>query len=195
MQAMMDGIMNLCRVKFRDHQRLQRGPLPEYSVPTHQGMGAVPRAGNDSGGGQLGNAIRCKPGGTNDFIYIVVQEAVWEALAKRVGPEVGVPDLATDPKFAHIENRRRHQSSMWEILGEFALKHDKREMMRILGDGFEYAAKNPTMVVAANVPWRGGRPPFTNPFRSAPAPVIASNQTNRVAAVLSPPPSEPASSW
>ena len=59
----------------------------EYSVPTHQGMGAVPRAGNDSGGGQLGNAIRCKPGGPNDFLYIVVQEAVWEALAKRIGPD------------------------------------------------------------------------------------------------------------
>ena len=132
--AMMDGIMNLCRVKFRDHQRLQRGPLPEYSVPTHQGMGAVPRAGNDSGGGQLGNAIRCKPGGTNDFIYIVVQEAIWDALAKRVGPEVGMPNLASDPKFATIENRRRYQGDMWEILGEFALKHDKRELMRILNE-------------------------------------------------------------
>jgi formyl-CoA transferase len=132
--AMMDGIMNLCRVKFRDHQRLQRGPLPEYSVPTHKGMGAVPRAGNDSGGGQLGNAIRCKPGGTNDFIYIVVQEAVWEPLAKRIGPEVGMPNLATDPKFATIDNRRRHQGDMWEIIGEFALKHDKRELMGILND-------------------------------------------------------------
>ncbi len=132
--AMMDGIMNLCRVKFRDHQRLQRGPLPEYSVPTHKGMGAVPRAGNDSGGGQLGNAIRCKPGGTNDFIYVVVQEAVWDALAKRIGPEVGMPNLATDPKFATIENRRRYQGDMWEILGEFALKHDKRELMGILNE-------------------------------------------------------------
>src|SRR6187200_2972957 len=54
--AMMDGVMNLCRVKFRDHQRLQRQELAEYSVPTYQGMGEVPRAGNDSGGGQLGNA-------------------------------------------------------------------------------------------------------------------------------------------
>ena len=132
--AMMDGIMNLCRVKFRDHQRLTRGPLPEFSVPTHKGMGDVPRGGNDSGGGQLGNAIRCNPGGTNDFIYVVVQEAVWDALAKRVGPEVGMPDLATDPKFATIDSRRRHQSSMWEILGEFALKHDKRELMRIFNE-------------------------------------------------------------
>ena len=130
--AMMDGIMNLCRVKFRDHQRLTRGTLTEYSVGTHQGMGAVPRAGNDSGGGQLGNAVRCKPGGSNDFLYIVVQEAVWNALAKRIGPEVGMPDLATDPKFAKISERRRNQNDMWEIIGEFALKYTKRELMGIL---------------------------------------------------------------
>jgi len=130
--AMMDGIMNLCRVKFRDHQRLTRGSLPEYSVSTHKGMGAVPRAGNDSGGGQLGNAVRCKPGGPNDFLYIVVQEAVWDALAKRIGPEVGLPDLATDPKFAKIADRRRNQNDMWEIIGEFALNYTKRELMAIL---------------------------------------------------------------
>jgi len=130
--AMMDGVMNLCRVKFRDHQRLTRGSLSEYSVPTHQGMGAAPRAGNDSGGGQLGNAVRCKPGGPNDFIYIVVQEAVWTALANCIGPELGQPNLATDPKFATIGERRKNQAEMWELIGEFALKHDKREFMAIL---------------------------------------------------------------
>jgi formyl-CoA transferase len=130
--AMMDGVMNLCRVKFRDHQRLTRQALTEFSVPTHQGMGAVPRAGNDSGGGQLGNAIRCKPGGPNDFLYIVVQEAVWEPLAKRIGPDLGMPDLANDPKFAKIGERRKNQSQMWELIGEFALKHTKRELMAIL---------------------------------------------------------------
>jgi formyl-CoA transferase len=130
--AMMDGVMNLCRVKFRDHQRLTRGGLSEYSVPTHQGMGATPRAGNDSGGGQLGNAIRCKPGGPNDFIYVVVQEAVWDALARRIGPDLGMPDLATDPKFATIGERRKNQAQMWELIGEFALKHSKREFMEIL---------------------------------------------------------------
>ena len=41
--AMMDGVMNLCRVKWRDHQRLTRQSLSEYSVPTAQGMGDVPR--------------------------------------------------------------------------------------------------------------------------------------------------------
>jgi len=130
--AMMDGVMNLCRVKWRDHQRLTRQALAEYSTATHQGMGAVPRAGNDSGGGQLGNAVRCKPGGPNDFLYIVVQEAVWDALARRIGPDLGMPDLATDAKFAKIGDRRKHQALMWELIGEFALKHTKRELMAIL---------------------------------------------------------------
>ena len=130
--AMMDGIMNLCRVKFRDHQRLTRGDMPEYSVPTRQGMGDVPRAGNDSGGGQLGNAIHCKPHGANDWLYVVVQEAVWSALANRVGPDIGVPGLATDPRFAKIADRRKNQNEMWALITKFAAKYTKREFMAIL---------------------------------------------------------------
>jgi formyl-CoA transferase len=103
-------------------------------VGTHKGMGETPRAGNDSGGGQLGNAIRCAPGGPNDFIYVVVQEAVWVALAKRIGPDLGEPDLDTDPRFSTIDERRRNQTSIWEMLGEFARKHTKREMMAILNE-------------------------------------------------------------
>jgi formyl-CoA transferase len=128
--AMMDGVMNLCRVKFRDHQRLTRGGLSEYSVPTQQGMGDVPRAGNDSGGGQLGNAIHCKPLGSNDWIYVVVQEVVWEALANRVGGE----KFAKDPRFAKIGERRKNQSEMWKKLNEFAAGYTKRELMAILND-------------------------------------------------------------
>ncbi len=130
--AMMDGVMNLCRVKWRDHQRLTRQALSEYSVPTHQGMGAVPRGGNDSGGGQLGNAIQCKPGGPNDYLYMVVQEAVWDALARRIGPELGLPELATDPKFAKIGDRRKNQHDMWGLITKFASNHTKREFMAIL---------------------------------------------------------------
>ena len=126
--AMMDGVMNLCRVKFRDHQRLFRGPLSEYSVETAQGMGAVPRAGNDSGGGQLGNAIHCKPHGPNDWLYVVVQEAVWEGLANRIGGDA----LAKDPRFAKIADRRKNQDEMWKLITEFAKNYTKREFMAIL---------------------------------------------------------------
>ncbi len=130
--AMMDGVMNLCRVKWRDHQRLQHQSLSEYSVPTAQGMGDVPRAGNDSGGGQLGNAIQCKPGGPNDYIYVVVQEAVWDGLAKRIGPDLGLPDLATDPRFAKIGDRRKNQQVMWALITQFASNYSKREFMALL---------------------------------------------------------------
>ena len=62
--AMQDGVLNLCRVKLRDQQRLQHGPLREYPQYPHQQFGdEVPRAGNASGGGQPGWAVRCKGGG------------------------------------------------------------------------------------------------------------------------------------
>jgi formyl-CoA transferase len=131
--AMMDGVMNLCRVKWRDHQRLTRQTLTEYSVPT-EGLKATPRAGNDSGGGQLGNAVKCKPGGPNDYIYVVVQEAVWDALARRVGPELGHPELATDPRFHKIADRRKNQNEMWSMLDQFASNYTKRELMAVLND-------------------------------------------------------------
>jgi len=127
--AMMDAVMNLCRVKFRDHQRLTRGALPEFSVPT-DGVKDTPRSGNDSGGGQLGNAIKCKPGGPNDYIYVVVQEVVWEALAKRVGGEA----LAKDERFANIQSRRKNQAALWQILNEFAAGYSKRELMAVFNE-------------------------------------------------------------
>ena len=58
---MQDSVLNLVRVKMRDHQRLQHGPLSEY--PTKTFGKAVPRSGNASGGGHPGTALRCKPGG------------------------------------------------------------------------------------------------------------------------------------
>ena len=62
--AMQDGVLNLARVKLRDQQRLKAGPLTEYS---QYGEGipfgdAVPRAGNDSGGGQPGRIVSARAG-------------------------------------------------------------------------------------------------------------------------------------
>lgn len=126
--AMMDCVMNLCRVKWRDHQRMERGPLAEYSVQEFEDF--TPRAGNDSGGGQLGNAVPCKPGGANDYLYVVVQEHVWDALATRIG---GGP-LAADPRFADIDARRANQSEMWRLLADFARDYTKWELMEILNE-------------------------------------------------------------
>ena len=98
-------------------------------MPT-DGLKDTPRSGNDSGGGQLGNAIKCKPGGPNDYLYVVVQEAVWDALARRVGGE----GLAADPRFATIQLRRKNQQEMWRLLTEFASNHAKWDLMKILNE-------------------------------------------------------------
>ena len=37
-------------------------------------------------------------------------------------------------KFATIGERRHNQAQMWELIGEYALKHDKREFMAILNE-------------------------------------------------------------
>ena len=126
--AMMDCVMNLARVKWRDHQRIENGPMPEYSIQDFEDF--TPRAGNDSGGGQLGNAIQCKPGGTNDYIYIVVQEHVWKPLAKRIGGEA----LVKDTRFDNINVRRKNQAEMWKMLEEFASNYTKRELMEVLNE-------------------------------------------------------------
>src|SRR6202795_5132564 len=48
--AMQDGVLNLCRVKLRDQQRLAHGPLTEYpQYPDGHFGEAVPRGGNASG--------------------------------------------------------------------------------------------------------------------------------------------------
>ena len=53
---MQDGVLNLCRVKLRDQQRLAHGPLREYPQYPNGTFGdAAPRSGNASGVGQSGH--------------------------------------------------------------------------------------------------------------------------------------------
>ena len=122
--AMQESVMNLCRVKFRDQGRLMggKGALPEYSRPT-LGLTAVPRAGNDSGGGQLGNCIPCKPFGANDYCYLVVQEANWPIVARAIGDE----SLVTDERFATLAERRKNQTVLWKMIADVAKNYTKTE--------------------------------------------------------------------
>jgi formyl-CoA transferase len=63
-----------------------------------------------------------------------VQEAVWDGLAKRIGPAVGQPDLAMDPRFAKIADRRKNQNEVWRLLDQFGSNYTKRELMNILNE-------------------------------------------------------------
>ncbi|MEA2212826.1 MAG: formyl-CoA transferase [Solirubrobacteraceae bacterium] len=124
--AMRDGILNLCRVKLRDQQRLEQGPLGEY--PNQAFGNSVPRSGNASGGGQPGWAVRCRGGGPNDYLYLVIQPQVWEALAVTIGRA----DLLTDPEYATPEKRIPHLRHIFEMVEDWTLTKDKWDAFREL---------------------------------------------------------------
>jgi formyl-CoA transferase len=120
--AMQHAVLNLCRVKIRDHQRLQRGPLAEY--PNSEFGHTVPRSGNASGGGQPGWALRCRPGGPDDFIYVIIQPHVWERLVRQIGRE----DLLGDPAWDTPEGRLTHLDEVFATIEEWTKQHTKWEV-------------------------------------------------------------------
>jgi formyl-CoA transferase len=124
--AMQDVVLNLCRVKLRDQQRLTLGPLKEY--PVQEFGDEVPRSGNASGGGQPGWAVRCSPGGPNDYIYIIIQPPIWAALAELIGR----PELVTDPEWATPEVRLHKLDQVFGFIENWTEKHTKWEVMDLL---------------------------------------------------------------
>ena len=128
---MQDGVLNLCRVKLRDQQRLAAGPLTEYSqfgegIPFGE---ATPRAGNDSGGGQPGRILKCKGWETdpNAYTYFITQAAVWE----KVCDVIGEPDWKTDPEYATPKARLPKLNAIFARIEEWTMTKTKFEVMDI----------------------------------------------------------------
>jgi len=127
--AMQDGVLNLCRVKLRDQQRLAHGPLTEYSqygegIPFDE---AVPRAGNDSGGGQPGWILKCKGWETdpNAYIYFITQAPVWE----KICDVIGEPTWKTDPEYATPKARLPKLKQIFARIEQWTMTTDKFEVM------------------------------------------------------------------
>ncbi|MEV8608276.1 formyl-CoA transferase [Amycolatopsis sp. NPDC051373] len=124
--AMQDAVLNLCRVKLRDQQRLAHGPLGEY--PNEVFGDEVPRSGNASGGGQPGWAVRCAPGGPNDYIYVIIQPVGWQPLTELLGQ----PELAEDPEWATPEARLSKLDKVFALVEQWTERHTKWEVMEQL---------------------------------------------------------------
>ena len=129
--AMQDSVLNLCRVKLRDQQRLDHGPLKEYSqhgegIPFGE---ATPRAGNDSGGGQPGRILKCKGWETdpNAYTYFITQAAVWE----KVCTVIGKPEWIEDEKFKSPEARLPHLNEIFSTIESWTMTKTKFEVMDI----------------------------------------------------------------
>jgi len=129
---MQDAVLNLCRVKLRDQQRLERtGTMHEYpQYPDGKFGAAVPRAGNASGGGQPGWILKCK-GWENDpnaYIYFITQAAVWPAVCKVIGEEGWI----TDEAFATPAARLLHLKPIFGRIEQWTMTKTKFEAMDIL---------------------------------------------------------------
>ncbi len=127
--AMQDGVLNLARVKLRDQQRLQHGPLKEYpQYPNGTFTDECPRAGNASGGGQPGWAVKTKGGGLNDYIYAILQPQAWAEYMTLCGRE----ELIDDPEWATPAARLPKLDKCFEIIEQWTMTKNKFEVMEIL---------------------------------------------------------------
>jgi len=130
--AMQDGVLNLCRVKLRDQQRLARtGVMEEYpQYPNGQFGDAVPRAGNASGGGQPGWILKCKGWETdpNAYIYFITQAPVWKDICKVIGRE----EWLTDPRYATPKGRLPHLMEIFGEIEKWTMTKTKFEAMDLL---------------------------------------------------------------
>ncbi|MBC5767674.1 formyl-CoA transferase [Ramlibacter albus] len=130
--AMQDAVLNLCRVKLRDQQRLDRKHvLEEYpQYPEGEFGEAVPRAGNASGGGQPGWILKCKgwQHDPNAYIYFITQAPVWESICKVIGEETWI----TDPSYSTPKARLPHLKTIFSRIEEWTKTKTKFEAMEIL---------------------------------------------------------------
>jgi formyl-CoA transferase len=132
--AMQDGVLNLARVKLRDQQRLAHGPLTEYrqygeNIPFGK---AVPRSGNDSGGGQPGWILKCKGWETDpdSYIYFITQAPVWEAICDLIGK----PEWKTDPDYAKPPARLPRLGHIFATIEQWTMTKTKFEVMEICNE-------------------------------------------------------------
>lgn len=113
--SMQDAVLNLCRVKLRDQERLDHvGYLEEYpQYPNGKFGEAVPRGGNAGGGGQPGWILKCKGWQTdpNAYLYFTIQEQNWGGTCEAIGK----PEWVKDPAYATAKAR---QPRLFDIFAE-----------------------------------------------------------------------------
>jgi formyl-CoA transferase len=182
--AMQDGVLNLCRVKLRDQQRLARaGAMHEYpQYPNGKFGSAVPRAANASGGGQPGTIVKCKGWETdpNAYLYFIAQAPVWKEVCRMIGKE----NWITDPDYATPDARLPRLKEVFEAVEAWSVTKTKFEAMKLLNEhdipcgpilSMEELAAEPSLratgtVVEVDHPKRGKYLTVGNPIKLSDSP-------------------------
>lgn len=181
--AMQDTVLNLCRVKLRDQQRLAHGPLTEYPQYATGTFGeATPRAGNASGGGHPGWIVKCKGWETDPdaYIYIIAQVGVFDGLARVIGHE----DWLEDPDWDTPGARLPKIDQMFDEIEKWTQTKTKFEVMETLNPlhvpcgpvlSMKELAEEPSLresgiVVEVDHPTRGPHLTIGNPIKLSDSP-------------------------
>jgi formyl-CoA transferase len=130
--SMQDAVLNLCRVKLRDQQRLDKiGYLEEYPQYPHGTFSdVVPRGGNAGGGGQPGWVLKCKGWETdpNAYIYFTIQGHAWEPITRAIGR----PEWANDPAYMTAQARQDKIFDIFATIEKWLKDKTKYEAVNIL---------------------------------------------------------------
>ena len=181
--AMQDAVLNLCRVKLRDQQRVAKGPLKEYpQYPNGTFSDAVPRAGNASGGGHPGSIVKCKGWETDAdaYIYVIAQLQAFPALAKVIGHA----DWLEDPNFNTPDARLPRLGHVFAEVEKWTMTMNKMEVMATLNElnipngpilsmkelAEEPSLRNTGTVVEVDHPKRGRYLTVGNPIKLSDSP-------------------------
>ena len=95
----------------------------------------TPRVGNEMPMAPTApcNVYPCKPGGSNDYVFIYTSRHPnsdqWERLLKAIGRA----DLFADPRFATPESRYENREEIDKIIANWTKDKTKHEAMEILG--------------------------------------------------------------
>lgn len=133
-QSMHNACLNLCRIKTRDQQTLDRvgylSQFPQY--PDEKFGNFVPRSGNQEGGGVLGWTYKCKgwEKDPNAYVYVILQrdEKSFNLACKALGFE----DWLTNPDFNTADARDRHKKEIYKRIESFTITKDKYEVTELL---------------------------------------------------------------
>ncbi len=130
--SMQDSVLNLCRVKLRDQQRLDKvGYLEEYpQYPHGKFSDVVPRGGNAGGGGQPGWVLKCKGWETdpNAYIYFTIQGHAWAPICKALNK----PEWIDDPAYKTAEARQDKIFDIFAFIETWLSDKTKFEAVDIL---------------------------------------------------------------
>jgi formyl-CoA transferase len=133
--AMQEAVLNLTRVKYTG------------TLATGAPLG---RSGNRSATGGYSDLIRCKGGGSNDSVYLIVPPDNPEMFQAAMDA-IGRPELKEDERFKSAPARARHSAALTEIIESWAMRREKHEVMQAFaGRGIPCGAVLDTSEVLAD---------------------------------------------